>query len=179
MRPASPQPLLAARQGDAAASAEGGAITQAEREAFLKVRNAFIARQCERALNSTRTNVLAAGETIDLIASDWVAAIAGGQAATNRRLYLFRPIVDRDLAEWMRSTVWTKEWGAVAIITIVASEQALATCGRRLSDRGQVGVFALRDGSRGRKLGTRLITHSFEQWYKKWGRQTGFAWPSR
>lgn len=150
------------------ATVQQGLITPEESELLVAVRKAFIAGQSKRSLVQVRTDLEIEGEHVDLITRDWSTTLFTlGRVPSQINTYLFRPAVDEDLIQWMKRTVWKKQGGITAIITIVASQRALETGGGGLFDAGTVGVYALRDGARCTKSRGRDAVRVFEKWYRK------------
>lgn len=173
--PASPEHIpVQASLREPAVTMRQGLITPEERDLLVAVRKAFIADQSKRRLVQVRTDLEIEGEHIDLITRDWSNTVFTlGRVPSQIHIYLFRPVVDEDLVKWMKRTVWKKEGGYTAIITIAASQRALETGGGGLFDAGKVGVYALRDGAKCKKRSARNVVSVFEKWYKKYkkGRQ--------
>ena len=150
------------------ATVQQGLIIPEESELLVAVRKAFIADQSKRSLVQVRMDLEIEGEHVDLITRDWSATLFTlGRVPSQINIYLFRPAVDEDLIPWMKRTVWKKQGGITAIITIVASQRALETGGGGLFDAGTVGVYALRDGARCTKSRGRDAVRIFEKWYRK------------
>jgi hypothetical protein len=168
--PASPENIpLQASPREPAVAMRQGLITPEERDLLVAIRKAFIADQSKRRLVQARTDLEIEGEHVDLITRDWSNTVFTlGNVPSQIHIYLFRPLVDEDLVKWMRRTVWKKECGYTAIITIAASQQALETGGGGLFDAGTVGVYALRDGAKCKKRSARNVVTVFEKWYKKY-----------
>lgn len=103
--------------------------------------NAMASRTCQIQLGN-----LIGGERIDMLRwRTWDAAMSGhSNDATYTELYLFRAIVDKDVLEWLKQTVWKETPSRVAaVICIFASPRAVATAGYKLF-KGNVGLYALR-----------------------------------
>lgn len=155
-------------------STQAGAITPQERDLLVAVRSAFIADQSKRKLVQVKTDLEIEGEHVDLIVRDWSSAVFTlGRAPVLSHVYLFRPVVDADLVEWMKRTIWKKEREPVAIITVAASQRALETGSGGWFPPGQVGVYTLRDGAKCTTRHARSVVSLFEKWFKKWRKQQG------
>jgi hypothetical protein len=133
-------PTLLARLDQALAQ---GQISAHEKDLFDATYRAFVTEMKSSRALQVETDLEIGGERVDVKVYHIFDSIVGGSRDASSILYLFRPVVDTNLKEWMKHTIWRSMSSGVAIVCIRASAQAMNSAGWKPMV-GIVGLYGLR-----------------------------------
>ena len=156
-------PALLAKLNQALAQ---GQISAHEKDLFVATYQAFVAKTRGSRSLQIEKDVELGDERVDIKVYRMLDAmmVSGSTEAGFSRLYLFRPVVDADVREWMKRTVWRSMNSPTAIVCIHASDQALASAGSKFLG-GTVGLYVLRGNVRTKGGGDAL--KEFAKFFRK------------
>ena len=123
-----------------------GWIHPEEKALMAAAYQGFVSKLKESRSLRVDTNLHLGGESVEVRAFRMVDYIFARGASESQfsRLYLFRAYVDKDVMQWMRSTVWKEMYSPTVIVCLDASSQARATAGKKFF-KGSVGLYMLRE----------------------------------
>jgi hypothetical protein len=140
-------------------------INEHELETFIAVYKAFVEKVTHSRSLSVRTDFPVGDERVDVMVHRSLDAMMARVDGPNMyEIYLFRPVIDRDIRGWLDQTVWQEQKSSTVVVCVYASRQAQETAGTKLW-RGSADLYALRGDV---NIGKGLALKRFRKFYQRW-----------